>query len=70
MYTMPLDAFGVARAAFAVSVLTASAGAVGAVISYPIGKVVDLYGYAPVTSVAALTPLLACAVLRLTRSVE
>jgi len=43
---------------------------VGAAISYPIGKVVDLYGYAPVTSVAALTPLLACAVLRLTRSVE
>lgn len=70
MYTMPLDAFGVARAAFAVSCLTASAGAVAVVISYPIGRVVDLYGYAPVTSVAALTPLAACTLLRLTRSVQ
>src|SRR5262249_30093064 len=51
MYTMPLDAFGAARAAFALSFLTASAGAMGALISYPIGRVVDLYGYAPITSV-------------------
>jgi ACS family hexuronate transporter-like MFS transporter len=63
MYSMPLDAFGGARAAFAVSFLTASAGAIAATISYPIGKIVDLWGYAPVTSVAAVTPLAACAVL-------
>ena len=68
MYTMPLDAFGAARAAFAVSFLTASAGAIAATISYPIGKVVDLYGYSPVTSVAAVTPLAACALLWFTRS--
>ncbi len=70
MYTMPLDVFGGARAAFAVSFLTASAGGIAATISYPIGKVVDLYGYAPVTTVAALTPLAACAVLWSTRSVR
>jgi ACS family hexuronate transporter-like MFS transporter len=70
MYSMPLDAFGGARAAFAVSFLTASAGGIAATITYPIGKVVDLYGYAPVTCVAALTPLAACAVLWGTRSVR
>jgi len=63
MYTMPLDAFGRDRAAFAISFLTASAGAIAAVISYPIGRVVDLHGYAPVTLAAALAPLAACALL-------
>src|SRR5262249_52268301 len=70
MYTMPLDAFGAARAAFAISFLTASAGAIAATISYPIGKVVDLYGYTPVTSTVALTLPSACAVLWFTRSVR
>jgi ACS family hexuronate transporter-like MFS transporter len=70
MYSMPLDAFGGARAAFAVSFLTASAGAIAATISYPIGRIVDLHGYTPVTCVAALTPLAACAVLWGTRSVR
>jgi len=70
MYSMPLDAFGGARAAFAVSFLTASAGGIAATISYPIGKVVDLFGYTPVTAAAAVTPLAACAVLWGTRSVR
>jgi len=30
--------------------------------------VIDLYGYAPLTAAAALTPLAACVVLRGTRS--
>jgi len=70
MYTMPLDAFGRDRAAFAVSFLTASAGAIAALISYPIGRVVDLSGYGPVTLVAALAPLAASALLWLTGSVR
>jgi ACS family hexuronate transporter-like MFS transporter len=70
MYTMPLDAFGAGRAAFAISFLTASAGAIAATISYPIGKVVDLYGYAPITSTVALTLSSACAVLWFTRSIR
>jgi ACS family hexuronate transporter-like MFS transporter len=64
MYTLPLDVFGGARAAFAVSILVASYGGVQAVISPAFGRVIDLYGYSPVIAVAALTPLAACAVLR------
>ena len=70
MYTLPLDAFGGARAAFAVSLLVASYGAVQALISPAFGKVIDLYGYAPLAIAAALSPLAACAVLWGTRSVE
>ncbi len=68
MYTLPLDTFGGARAAFAVSMLVASYGAVQALISYVIGAVVDLHGYMPVTAVGALMPLAACAVLWFTRA--
>ncbi|MDR3702625.1 MAG: MFS transporter [Candidatus Sulfopaludibacter sp.] len=70
MYTLPLDAFGGARAAFAVSILVASYGALQAVVSPLFGKTIDLHGYPPLTVVAAFTPLAACAVLRFTRSLE
>jgi ACS family hexuronate transporter-like MFS transporter len=70
MYTLPLDAFGGARAAFAVSLLVASYGAVQALISPAFGKVIDLYGYAPLAIATSLAPLAACAVLWGTRSVE
>src|SRR5262249_15309020 len=63
MYSLPLDAFGGARAGFAISMLVASYGAVQALVSIVIGKVVDLHGYTPVTTVVAFTPLAACAVL-------
>jgi MFS family permease len=63
MYSAPLDAFGGPRAAFAVSILVASYGAAQAVISPAFGKVIDQYGYAPLATAAALTPLAACAVL-------
>ncbi len=69
MYSLPLDAFG-GRAAFAVSLLVAGYGAAQTVISPAIGKVIDLHGYAPVTTVTALTPLAACALLWMTRSVR
>ena len=64
MYTLPLDVFGGARAAFAVSILVASYGAAQFVISPTFGKLIDLRGYAPVAIIAAVTPLAACAVLR------
>jgi len=67
LYTMPLDAFGGDRAAFAVSILVASYGALQAVVSPLFGKTIDLYGYAPLTVAAALTPFAACAVLRAAR---
>ena len=64
LYAMPLDLFGESRAAFAISLLVASYGATQALISVGIGWTRDHYGYAPVTTVAAITPLLACAILR------
>ncbi len=66
MYTLPLDVFGGAGRlgpAFAVSLLVASYGAVQALISPAFGKVIDLYGYAPLAIAASLAPLAACAVL-------
>jgi MFS transporter, ACS family, hexuronate transporter len=63
MYSLPLDVFGGPRAAFAVSMLVASYGAAQAIISPVFGKTIDLFGYAPVTTVAALTPFAACALL-------
>jgi ACS family hexuronate transporter-like MFS transporter len=63
MYTLPLDVFGGQHTAFAVSMLTASVGAVAALISPPIGYTIDHYGYAPVTTLAAFMPLVACGIL-------
>jgi ACS family hexuronate transporter-like MFS transporter len=69
MYSLPLDTYGGARAAFAVSVLTASAGAAG-LISPFFGRLIDLHGYGPVLGIAALMPLAGCATLKLSRAVE
>jgi ACS family hexuronate transporter-like MFS transporter len=70
MYSLPLDAFGGSRAAFAVSLLVASYGAVQFVISPIFGRFADLHNWAALTTAAALTPLAACAVLWGTRSVR
>ena len=68
MYTLPLDTFGAAPAGFAISILVSSYGAISAVLAIPIGAVLDKFGYAPVTTLVAFTPLLACALLWSTRS--
>ena len=68
VYTIPLDTFSGARAAFAVSMLVASYGAVQALISPAIGAVVDARGYGPVCLVGSLMPLAAYAVLRCSES--
>jgi ACS family hexuronate transporter-like MFS transporter len=68
IYSLPLDVFGGARAAFAVSVLVASYGAVQAIVSPLFGKVIDIYGYGPVAAAAGVTPLAASWVLRRTRT--
>lgn len=67
MYTMPLDAFGGERAAFAVSLLVASYGIMQAVVSPLIGAAIDRFGYLPAILVASLTPLEASLVLWATR---
>jgi MFS transporter, ACS family, hexuronate transporter len=66
MYSLPLDIYGGPRAAFAVSMLTASAGASG-LISPAFGWLIDLHGYKPVIAIAAVCPLLASAVLSRTQ---
>jgi ACS family hexuronate transporter-like MFS transporter len=64
MYTLPLDTFGGARAAFSISVLVAAYGAVQALISPAFGAVIDHYGFGPVCEITALTPLAAFGVLK------
>jgi ACS family hexuronate transporter-like MFS transporter len=67
MYSLPLDVFGGGSAAFAVSMLTASAGAAG-LLSPLLGMLIDRHGYAPVTAIASITPLAGCALLWRTRA--
>ncbi len=66
LYTMPIDAFGGARAAFAISLLTSVYGVMQAVVSPGIGRVADLYGYAPVCILFSVLPFAGYSVLRLT----
>lgn len=63
MYSLPLDVFGGARAAFAVSLLVASYGAVQSLISPVFGKIIDLHGYAALIPAVSLAPLAACGIL-------
>jgi ACS family hexuronate transporter-like MFS transporter len=69
-YTLPLDTFGAARAAFAISMLVASYGVAQLVVSPAFGALIDHFGYTPVTTFTAVTPLAACAVLRGMRSTQ
>ncbi len=57
IYAMPLDLFGAGRAAFAVSVLTASYGLMQTVASPLFGRMIDRYGFGPVCGVAGVLPL-------------
>lgn len=67
LYTMPLDAFGLERAAFGVSMLTFAYGAMQAVFSPWIGGMIDRYGYQPVILLVSLMPVVAYGALRLTQ---
>jgi MFS transporter, ACS family, hexuronate transporter len=69
LYTMPLDVYEAARAAFAVSLLVSAYGAMQAVASPLLGALIDRYGYMPVCAIASLTSLTAYAVLRATGAV-
>jgi MFS family permease len=67
LYTLPLDAFGLGRAAFSVSLLTSAYGLMQAVFSPWIGSVIDRHGYRPVILLVAVLPLAAFGCLKLTR---
>jgi ACS family hexuronate transporter-like MFS transporter len=67
LYALPLDLFGLHRAAFGAASLTGAYGLMQTVISPAIGFVVDRHGFAPVCLAAALLPLSGVAILYLTR---
>ena len=67
LYSLPIDIFGGAHAGFAISMLTATAGAAALVSPY-FGHLIDTHGYAPVTAIAAVTPLAASALLWFSRA--
>jgi MFS transporter, ACS family, hexuronate transporter len=69
LYTMPLDVYEGARAAFAISLLVSAYGAMQAVFSPALGAIIDRYGYTPVCAIASVTSLAAYAVLRATEPV-
>ncbi len=66
LYTMPLDTYEGARAAFAVSLLVSAYGAMQAVASPALGAIIDHYGYTPVCAASSVTSLAAYAVLMAT----
>jgi MFS transporter, ACS family, hexuronate transporter len=66
IYSLPLDIFGSARAAFAVSGLTSVYGLVQGAFSSIAGRVVEAQGFAPLCIAVALCPLAAWLVLRIT----
>jgi ACS family hexuronate transporter-like MFS transporter len=63
IYAMPLDLFGAGRAAFAVSVLTASYGLMQTVVSPLFGRLIDRVGFGAVCGIAGVLPLASLAVL-------
>ena len=63
LYTIPVDLYGAARAAFGVSALVCAYGAMQAVISRPLGSVIEHYGFTPVCMTLAWMPLASCALL-------
>lgn len=66
LYTMPLDVYEGARAAFAISLLVSAYGAMQAAASPALGALIDRFGYAPACAIASVTSLAAYGVLRAT----
>jgi ACS family hexuronate transporter-like MFS transporter len=64
LYTLPLDLYGAARAAFATSLLTAAYGVMQAGISPVYGLLVERYGFAPLCAGVAVLPLAGWLLLR------
>jgi ACS family hexuronate transporter-like MFS transporter len=70
IYAMPLDLYGSGRAAFAVSVLTASYGLMQTAAAPIFGWLIDLFGFGPVCGVAGFLPLASLVLLALVGRAE
>ena len=64
LHVMPIDLFGPANAAFAVSMLACSYGLLQVFLSPVIGAIVDHFGFSPVCVGLSVFPLIGMAVLR------
>jgi len=59
LYSLPIDIYGGARAGFGISALIFAYGAMQAIISGPLAKVIDRYGFMPVCVSFSVLPLVA-----------
>ena len=59
VYTLPVDIYGAERAAFGVSSLVFAYGVMQAIVSKPLGRVIELHGFQPVLLAFSLLPLIA-----------
>ena len=69
-YTLPVDRYGHATAAFAVSLLTSAFGILQVVISPWIGRTVQTSGFQSVCILASICPIIAFGIVWLTRPAE
>jgi ACS family hexuronate transporter-like MFS transporter len=66
LYTLPIDIFGAGRAAFAVSSMVFAYGAMQAIVSKPLGSIIEVFGFQPVLICFAFLPAIAYVVLNAT----
>jgi len=59
MYTIPVDMFGAERAAFGIAALLLAYGGMQAILSRPLGQIIDQHGFLPVCATFAFCPLIA-----------
>jgi hypothetical protein len=64
---MATDMFGENHAGFVYSLLTSVYGLMAAVVSTQLGRLIDLYGFAPACYIGALLPTLGLLLLRLAK---
>jgi hypothetical protein len=57
-YTLPIDIYGASRAAFGVSALIFAYGFMQFVVSSPLSKIIERFGFQPVCLVVAFLPLI------------
>ena len=63
LYTIPVDLYGARHAAFGVAALVFAYGAMQAVVSRPLGQVIEEYGFQPVCLTFGFLPLIAYSIL-------